>query len=130
MKLALVAIACIALHAASPIARAQSVGDTGPFVERARSAFAAPASIRDVAGVTLAIASTPCGSRWKNAAMLGLGLALATGVLEVTYTLVREPVVRNGGSWPHADPALIAWAGGVGFVVGLVGTEVCRRRNR
>ena len=122
--------ACIALHVASPVARAQSVVDSGPFVEGARSAFAAPVSIRSDAGDTLTISSTPCGSRWKNAAMLGLGLSLATGVLEVTYTLVREPVVRNGGSWPRADPALIAWAGGAGFLVGLVGTEVCRRRNR
>lgn len=124
------ATACIALHAASPVARAQALVGAGPFVEGARSAFAAPASIRSDAGVTLARSSTPCGSRWKNAALLGLGLSLATGVLEVTYMLVREPVVRNGGSWPHADPALMAWAGGAGFVVGLVGTEVCRRRHR
>ena len=122
--------ACIALHVASPVARAQSVVGRGPFVDGARSAFAAPLSIGSDAGGSLARSSTRCGSHWKNAAMLGLGLSLATGVLEVTYTLVREPVVRNGGSWPRADPALIAWAGGAGFVVGLVGTEVCRRRNR
>ena len=130
MKLALMATACIALHVASPTARSQSMVDAGPFVERVRSAVAAPVSIRDDAGATLAISRTPCGSRWKNAAMLGLGLSLATGVLEVTYTLVREPVVRNGGSWPRADPALMAWAGGAGFLVGIVGTEVCRRRRR
>lgn len=124
------ATACLVLHVASPIARAQAIVGAGPFVEGARSAFAAPGSIRSDASVTLAISSTPCGSRWKNAALLGLGLSLATGVLEVIYTLVREPVVRNGGSWPHADPALMAWAGGAGFVVGLVGTEVCRRRSR
>lgn len=124
------ATACIVLHVASPVARAQPVVDAGPFVAGTRSAFAAPVSIGSDAGVTLGVSSTPCGSLWKNAALLGLGLSLATGVLEVTYTLVREPVVRNGGSWPHADPALMAWAGGVGFVVGLVGTEVCRRRRR
>lgn len=124
------ATACIALHVASPVARAQSVVGTGPFVEGARSAFAAPVANRLDARVRLAAANTRCGSHWKNAAMLGLGLSLATGVLEVTYTVVREPVVRNGGSWPHADPALIAWAAGAGVVVGLVGTEACRRRNR
>ncbi len=124
------ATACIALHVMSPTARAQSVVGTGPFVERTRSAIAAPLPRRGDASVRLTPSSARCGSRWKNAALLGLGLSLATGVLEVTYTVVREPVIRNGGSWPPADPALIAWAAGAGFVVGLVGTELCRRRNR
>ena len=30
---------------------------------------------------------------------------------------------------PGADPTLIAWAGAAGFIGGLVGTEICRRRR-
>jgi hypothetical protein len=71
-----------------------------------------------------------CGSGFKNAALLGLGFSLAVGVIELTYTIIREPLVRNGHDLPQADPMLIAWAGGAGFVIGLVGTELCRRRHR
>jgi hypothetical protein len=80
--------------------------------------------------VELPIASSHCGSALKNAVMLGLGVSLAVGVIELTYTVIREPLVRNGHDLPRADPTLIAWAGGAGFVIGLVGTELCRRRER
>jgi hypothetical protein len=110
------------LHSQAPIS-------TGPTVATARVAFVPPAAVRAEPGV---VYDTPgsCGSHFKNAVMLGLGFALATGVIELTYTIIREPVNRNGHDWPAADPMLIAWAGGAGFVIGLVGTELCQRRRR
>ena len=67
----------------------------GPTIAAARVAFAPPARVRAEPGV---VHDTPgsCGSYYKNAAMLGLGFALATGVLELTYTLIREPLNRYG----------------------------------
>lgn len=129
MKFALILAVCVAVLVTPAVARAQAAVGAGPTIDAARSGFSVPVSIRRGVTVSLA-ASVACGSPWRNAVMLGLGLSLATGVLELTYTLLREPVVRNGGSWPRADPALMAWAGGAGFVAGLFGTEVCRRRNR
>jgi hypothetical protein len=70
-----------------------------------------------------------CGSILKNGALLGLGLALAVGSIELAYTIVREPFVRNGHDWPVAAPVWIAWAGGAGFIAGVVGTTLCRRRR-
>ena len=102
--------------------------DRGPTVTAARAAFFAPSSVErrtPIAGH----AAASCGSTLKNAAMLGLGLSLATAVIELTYTLVREPFVRNGHDLPGADPTIIVWAGGAGFIAGLVGTETCRRRR-
>ena len=100
----------------------------GPTVRVARSAVVTPA----LAAPARAAIGVPasCGSMLKNAVLWGLGLSLATASLELTYTIVREPFVRNGHDLPAADPRLIAWAGGAGFVVGLLGTEVCRRRRR
>lgn len=101
----------------------------GPTVIAARGAFFAPSVESRPHAVELDPAAS-CGSSLKNAALLGLGLSLATAMIELTYTVVREPFVRNGHDWPGADPRLIAWTGGAGFVVGLVGTELCRRRRR
>jgi hypothetical protein len=100
----------------------------GPTVTAARAAFAAPATAGDHEPPTFT-APASCGSALKNAALLGLGLSLATAVLELTYTFVREPFVRNGHDLPGADPTIIAWAGAAGFIGGLVGTELCRRRR-
>jgi hypothetical protein len=100
----------------------------GPTVTAARVALAAPAIAGQPAPPMLG-APASCGSALKNAALLGLGLSLATAVIELTYTLVREPFVRNGHDVPGADPRLIAWAGAAGFIGGLVGTEICRRRR-
>lgn len=99
----------------------------GPTVTAARAAFSVPSGERGVSIADHGQAS--CGSALKNAALLGLGLSLATGVIELVYTLVREPFVRNGHHLPAADPTIIAWAAGVGFVVGFIGTELCRRRR-
>jgi hypothetical protein len=101
----------------------------GPTVIAARVAFFAHSVESRTHAVELDPAAS-CGSSLKNAALLGLGLSLATATIEWTYTVVREPVVRNGGDWPAADPMLIAWSGGAGFVVGLIGSELCRRRRR
>ena len=114
----------VALLAATPALTAQHAG---PTVAAARAAFA-------MAGATdhpppLLRAPASCGSALKNAALLGLGLSLATAVIEGLYTLVREPLIRNGHDVPGADPAIIAWAGAAGFVAGVVGTHVCRRRR-
>jgi hypothetical protein len=111
------------------VAPLHSQAPTGPTVATARVAFVPPAAVRAEPGV---VYDTPgsCGSHFKNAVMLGLGFALATGVIELTYTIIREPVNRNGHDWPAADPMLMAWAGGAGFVIGLVGTELCQRRRR
>ena len=109
---------------ASPVA----AQDSGPTVTAARAAFFAPTVSE--AGTPMADrAAASCGSSLKNAAMLGLGLSLATAVIELMYTLVREPLVRNGHDLPGADPTIIVWAGGAGFIAGFVGTEICRRRR-
>ena len=101
----------------------------GPTVVAARAAFFTPTMPTDGATVAL-LPRSECGSTLRNAALLGLGLSLATAVLELTYTIVREPFVKNGVDLPAADPRLIAGAAGAGFIVGLVGTELCRRRRR
>jgi hypothetical protein len=101
----------------------------GPTIVTARAAFFVSAP-EEHESVRIPDTNTPCGSPLKNAAMLGLGLSLAVGVIELTYTIIREPFVRNGRDLPRADPKLIAWAGGAGFAIGLIGTEVCRRRRR
>jgi hypothetical protein len=101
----------------------------GPTVALARAAFSAPGATTRAALPNVE-PGAPCGSALKNAALLGLGLAAATAMIELTYTIVREPFVRNGSDLPAADPRLIAWAGGAGFIVGALGTELCRRRRR
>ncbi|HJU69226.1 MAG TPA: hypothetical protein VJ650_13380 [Gemmatimonadaceae bacterium] len=100
----------------------------GPTVTAARVAFVAPSSGERRVPV-VDYAATSCGSASKNAALLGLGLSLATATLELAYTVVREPFVRNGHDVPGADPTLIGWAGGAGFIGGLVATTMCRRRR-
>ena len=99
----------------------------GPTIASARAGFFVPSTPIDAAAQPLPLAE--CGSTLRNAALLGLGLSLATAILELTYTIVREPFVRNGVDLPAADPRLIAAAGGVGFLVGVIGTERCRRRR-
>ncbi|HEY7408294.1 MAG TPA: hypothetical protein VH638_08500 [Gemmatimonadaceae bacterium] len=111
---------------AAPMLPAQ---ERGPTVAAARAAVFVLSAAPSPASPSIDLQAS-CGSALKNAALLGLGLSLATAVLELTYTIAREPFVRNGHDLPAADPALIAWAGGAGFVIGLVGTEVCRRRRR
>jgi hypothetical protein len=126
VSVATVTAVAVVLLLAGPKVVAQ---ERGPTVDAARAAFVAPS----VGGRPQAVeldTSAQCGSHMKNAALLGLGLSLATAMIELTYTIVREPFVRNGHDWPGADPKLIAWTGGAGFVVGLIGTERCRRRSR
>lgn len=101
----------------------------GPTVAGARAAFFTPTAPTDVTTVAL-LPPSECGSTLRNAALLGLGLSIATAMLELTYTILREPFVKNGVDLPAADPRLIAGAAGAGFIVGLVGTELCRRRRR
>jgi hypothetical protein len=100
----------------------------GPTLRAARGAFAAPASA-DRYGPAPLDEAVSCGSAFKNAALLGLGLSLATAVLELTYTFLREPFVLNGHDLPRADPRIIAWAGAAGFIGGYIGTAICRRRR-
>lgn len=126
--IARIAMALVIGAAAIP-AQERSITAAGPTVLAARAAFsieAAPIPAHNVA----ARSPASCGSMLRNALLLGLGFSLATASLELVYTLAREPFVRNGYDVARADPAWIAWAGGAGFVVGLVGTAVCRRRNR
>ena len=118
-------VAAVALLVTASTVTAQ---DRSPMVTAARAAFFAPPSL-ERRTPTAGHAAASCGSPLKNAAMLGLGLSLATAVIELTYTLVREPFVRNGHDLPGADPTIIVWAGGAGFIAGLVGTEICRRRR-
>ena len=102
---------------------------TGPTIAAARAGV----SIATPAYPTIAIDSViteSCGSMLKNGLLMGLGFSLATALLELVYTLVREPFVRQGHDVARADPRWIAWAGGGGFLVGLIGTERCRRRQR
>ena len=123
MKLvALAAAAALLADVSSAIAQ-----DRAPTVAAARAAFAVPSTSDRTAMVYQPAAA--CGSTLKNAALLGLGLSLATAVIELMYTLVREPFIRNGHDLPGADPTIILWAGTAGFVAGLVGTEICRRRR-
>ena len=114
--------------AAAPLASQERVA-TGPTVVAARAAFF-PAPEAHAGREVVNDIPASCGSYFKNAALLGLGFALAAGVLELTYTVIREPLNRNGHDLAAADPMLIAWAGGAGFVIGLAGTELCRRRRR
>ena len=116
------------LVALVPTASALTAQERGPTVMAARAAFVAP-SIADRHAPASHAAAAPCGSALKNAALLGLGLSLATAVIELVYTIVRVPWVRNGHDVPGADPTIIAWAGAAGFIGGLVGTELCRRRR-
>ncbi len=102
--------------------------DHGPTVAAARAAVVMP-TIGGGEAARLVDAPASCGSALKNAALLGLGLSLGTAVIELLYTLLREPFVRNGHDVPGADPTLIAWAGAAGFVGGLAGTAICRRRR-
>jgi hypothetical protein len=119
----------IAMLAGASMLPAQERAASGPTVIAARAAFfTPPVPSRERAVVHDTSAS--CGSSLKNAAMLGLGFSLVAVMLELTYTIVREPFVRGGHKVSPADPSLIAWAGGAGFVVGLIGTELCRRRRR
>lgn len=111
---------------AAPMLPAQA---RGPTIAAARAAVFVSSSAPWPAPRSIELQAS-CGSALKNGALLGLGLSLATAVIELTYTIVREPFVRNGHDLAAADPTLIAWAGGAGFVIGLVGTEVCRRRRR
>jgi|RhiMetdeSRZDD1v2_1073273.scaffolds.fasta_scaffold1603765_1 hypothetical protein len=101
----------------------------GPTVAEARVAFFASPTPGDATTITL-LPPAECGSTVKNAALLGLGFFFAAAVLELTYTFLREPFVLNGVDLPAADPRIIAGAAGGGFLVGLVGTELCRRRRR
>ncbi len=116
------------LVALVPLASALTAQEHGPTVMAARAALVAP-RIADRHAPASLDAAASCGSALKNAALLGLGLSLATAVIELVYTVVREPLVRNGHDVPGADPTLIAWAGAAGFIGGLVGTEICRRRR-
>lgn len=115
--------AALVLTASTLAAQGQS-----PTVAAARAAFAVPAIAGPRAMPVLDPAAS-CGASLKNAALLGLGLSLATATIELVYTVVREPFVRNGHDIPGADPTIIAWAGAAGFIGGLVGTEICRRRR-
>lgn len=126
MSRATFVVVAASLFVASSTLAAQAYG---PTVVAARAAFFTPSTPTDVATLALE-APAACGSRLTNAALLGLGLSLATAMLELTYTIVREPFVVNGVDLPAADPRLIAGAAGAGFIVGLVGTELCRRRRR
>ena len=129
MSIAPPAAVGIAMLFGASILEAQERAVSGPTVLAARAAFFAPmAASRE--GVIVHDTGATCGSPLKNAVMLGLGFSLATSILELTYTIVREPFVRRGHDVPPADPALIAWAGGAGFVLGLITTELCRRRRR
>jgi hypothetical protein len=119
----------VAMLLGSSTLEAQEPPMSGPTIIAARAAFFAPVSISGEPTVVPDTSAT-CGSALKNATMLGLGFSLATSILELTYTLIREPFVRRGHDVPPANPALIAWAGGAGFVLGLIGTELCRRRRR
>lgn len=127
MSIATLAVG-IAMVAGASMLGAQEHAGSGPTVIAARAAFFPPAASRERAVVHDTSAS--CGSSLKNAAMLGLGFSLAALMFELTYTIAREPFVRRGHEVSRADPRLIAWAGGAGFVVGLIGTELCRRRPR
>lgn len=129
MSIATLAAIAIATLLGGWTLEAQEAADSGPTVTAARAAFFAPGGATRERSVAYDTSST-CGSALKNAAMLGLGFSLAASILELTYTIVREPLVRRGHNVPAADPALIAWAGGAGFVLGLIGTERCRRRHR
>ena len=124
MKLVTMAVAITLLANASMVV----AQERGPTVAAARAAFRAPSSAERRLPMA-EYASASCGSALKNAVLLGLGLSLATATIELLYTLVREPFVRNGHDVPGADPAIILWAGGAGFVAGLAGTEMCRRRR-
>ena len=119
-----VAVAALLFVASSTL----SAQTRGPTVVSARAAFFTPTKASHPADVAL-LPAAECGSTLRNAALLGLGLSLATAVLELTYTILREPFVVNGVDLPAADPRLIAGAAGAGFLVGLVGTELCRRRR-
>ena len=129
MSLATPAALGLALLVGASMLGAQERLTSGPTVIAARAAFFTPSAPTLERAVALDT-SAGCGSSLKNAAMLGLGVSLAAVMLELTYTLVREPFVRRGHEVSRADPALIAWAGGAGFVVGLIGTELCGRGRR
>lgn len=128
MRVPPLAVVAIATLIAAPLASQEPVA-TGPTIVAARAAFFPPPEA-PVEREVVHDATASCGSYFKNAALLGLGFALAAGVLELTYTVIREPLNRNGHDLAAADPMLIAWAGGAGFVIGLAGTELCRRRRR
>lgn len=103
---------------------------SGPTIALARAAFSvAPTPPGAPVAIDSVIAES-CGSMLRNGLLMGLGFSLATASLELVYTLVREPFVRQGHDVARADPRWIAWAGGAGVVVGLIGTERCRQRRR
>jgi hypothetical protein len=101
---------------------------SGPTIGLARSAFSV-ASPGDAPIAIDSVIPESCGSMLRNGLLMGIGFSLATASLELLYTLVREPFVRQGHDVARADPRWIAWAGGAGFVVGLIATERCRRRR-
>jgi hypothetical protein len=113
---------------ASMITAQERPTTAGPTIALARSAFSVAAPADGPRAIHAATAES-CGSMLRNGLFMGLGFALATASLELVYTLVREPFVRQGHDVARADPRWIAWAGGAGFVVGLIGTERCRRRR-
>ena len=128
MRLPTLAAVAISTLAAAPLSSQERLA-TGPTIVAARAAFFLPPRA-DVEREVVHDTSASCGSHLKNGVMLGLGFGLAAGVLELMYTLIREPLNRNGQDLAPADPVLIAWAGGAGFVIGFTATEMCRRRSR
>ena len=116
----------LAMLVASSTAEGQAHVGGGPTVRAARVAFFEP-RVTPQRMPAIDVTSTRCGSHLKNGVMLGLGMSVAVGVLELTYTIIREPLVRNGSNLSPADPMLIAWGGGAGFIIGLISTERCRR---
>lgn len=122
-------IALVSVVWASVISAQERLVATGPTIGLARAAFSvAPAPHAPIA--IDSVIDESCGSMLRNGLLMGLGFSLATASLELLYTLVREPFVRQGHDVARADPRWIAWAGGAGFVVGLIGTDRCRRRQR
>lgn len=123
-RIALALVVCVSVVTAQ-----NRSGTGGPTVIAARAAFSVAPAVAPQHDIGVRVAES-CGSPFKNALLLGLGVSLATASLELVYTLVREAFVRGAHDWARADPRWIAWAGGAGFLAGLIGTEVCRRRRR
>ena len=114
---------------ASVITAQERPAATGPTIALARAAFSLEPEPHTPIAIDSLITES-CGSMLRNGLLMGLGFSLATASLELVYTLVREPLVRQGHDVARADPRWIAWAGGAGVIIGLIGTERCRRRQR